>query len=67
MVIKIGLAVLLASAQWAELAANRMAEEVKPMLKSAAGHIHWIGVNTEAQLLNARDYVTDKVASVIWG
>ena len=67
MVIKIGLAVLLASAQWAELAVQRMAEEVKPMLESAAGHIHWIGVNTGAQLLNTRDYVTDKVASVIWG
>ena len=38
-----------------------------PILESAAGHIHWIGVNTGAQLLNTRDCVTDKVASVIWG
>lgn len=66
MLIKIGLAVLLASAQWAELAAARMAEEAKPMLEGAADRIHWLGVNTEAWAITALDAIGDRASALIW-
>lgn len=65
--LKIGAALVLATAQWVELHAKKASKELQPVVEGGVDRLKWLAVNTGAQLLNTRDYVTNKVASVIWG
>ena len=65
--LKIGAALVLATAQWVELHAKKASKELQPVVEGGVDRLKWLAVNTGAQLLNTRGYVTDKVASVIWG
>lgn len=64
--LKIGAALVLATAQWVELHAKKASKELQPVAEGGVDRLKWLAVNTEAWVIDALDAAGDKVSAIVW-